>query len=127
MQELHSQGLSPKIINIFGNLHSKANLRVKTSEGLSGRCVIRDEVLQGEVMFPLCFVLFIVDIEEFLKTKGIRGVSLNHMLKIILLAFADDMVFIANSPVWLKRIIKALEEYFHINSLEVNIKRKQTS
>ena len=94
---------------------------------MSGRCVIRDGVLQVEVMSSLCCALFIADIEEFFKSKCIREISLNHMLEIILLAFADDMVFIADSPVWLKRIIKALEEYFHINSLEVNIKRKQTT
>lgn len=122
-KKLYSQGLSSKIINIFGNLYSKANLRVRTSEGLSERCAVLCGVLQGEVMSPLFFALFIADIEKFLISKGVRGVSLNHHIEIIMLAFADDMVFMADTPVWLRRIIKHLEEYFQLNGLEVNIKK----
>ena len=70
-------------------------------------------------MFPLFFALFLAGMEEFLKSKGIRGVSLNHMLEIIMLAFADDTVFLAESPVWLKRIIKTLEEYFTLIALKL--------
>ena len=77
-------------------------------------------------MSPLLIALFIIaDIEEFLYSKGLRGVSLKYYLEIIMLASADDMVFLADSPVWFKRILKFLKEYFEANGLEVNLTEAQ--
>ena len=71
-------GMSTKIINILANLYSKASLQVNTLEGMSNTCLITEGLLQGEVISPLMFALYISDIESFLEEEGIRGVSLNH-------------------------------------------------
>ena len=89
----------------LGNLYNKANLKVKAADGLSEPSPVSQRVLQGEVMSQLLFGLFIADIEEFLYSKGIKEVSLNHYLEIIMMAFADDMVFLAGSTVWLIMIL----------------------
>lgn len=48
-------------------------------------------MLQGKVISLLLFACFIADLEEFLRSEGIRGVALNHFLEILLLAYVDDL------------------------------------
>ena len=38
-----------------------------------------------------------------------------------LIAFADDLVFLADSYIYLKKIVKHLEDYFRLNGLDVNV------
>ena len=57
---------------------------------------INYRVLQGETLSPLLFSLFICDMEEFPITKGIREVSATHIVEILMLAYAEDIVIIAN-------------------------------
>lgn len=72
---------------------------------------------------PILFSLFLADLEEFLKSEGIRGVSIGHRNEIIILAYADDIVLLADSPAGLIKILKALRKYCTNNHLEVNEKK----
>lgn len=123
-RKLSQLGVSHKLINILIDMYNNATMAIRNSEGISEKCQITLGVLQGETLSPLLFSLFLSDIEEFLlKKEGVRGVSINHMLEIIMLAFADDMVFMADSYINFKKIIRVLEEYFDLNKLTVNIKK----
>ena len=42
---------------------------------------------------------------------------------VILLSYADDLIFIADSQIKMKRILKALSTYCLTNSLTVNVKK----
>ena len=59
--------------------------------------------------------------EAFLKSKGIRGVSINSKDEILLLAYADDIVILSESSAMLKRILREIKKYCDINGLTVNI------
>ena len=96
---------------------------VNSRDGVTDPIVINKGVLQGETLSPLLFAIFIADLEEFLINKGIRGVSVNHLVEIVLLAYADDIVIFADSYINMKKTIKALAEYCDINKLEVNVKK----
>ena len=74
-------------------------------------------------MSPLLFALFLSDLELFLKSKGLRGVSVSHLSEILLLAFADDIVILADSYIAMKNVTKYLFEYCVINKLIVNVKK----
>lgn len=76
-------------------------------------------------MSPLLFACFIADLEDFLKSEGIRGVALNHFIEIFLLAYADDITILADSKIEMKKILIALGKYCKINYLEVNLKKTQ--
>lgn len=76
-------------------------------------------------MSPLLFACFIADLKGFLEAEGVRGVSWNHLLEIILLAYADDIAILADSVVEMKKILKALKKYCTQNCLEINIKKTQ--
>ena len=120
--KLSQIGVSHKIINILIDLYSKANVVVKSKEGVSDECPMTIGVFQGETLSPLLFSLFLHDIEKFLvNDKGLRGVSINNMVEIIMLAFADDMIFFADTFVLFRRLVKILEDYFDENLLVVNI------
>ena len=100
--------MSTKLINVLANLYSKATLQVNTPEGMSNTCPISEKLQQGELISPLMFALYISDIESFLEAERIGGVSLNHWMDIIVLAFANDSVFLLGSQIQMKKNAKIL-------------------
>lgn len=90
-EKLHKLGLEKKIFSILKDLYGKANIAVKGREGISVPVRVRGGVLQGEVMSPILFCLFIADFKSFLIQEGVRGVSVDHLTEILLLAYADDI------------------------------------
>ena len=87
------------MINILSDMYSTANMAVKSSEGSSEECPITKGLLQGEILSPLLFTLFIADLVKFLIKKGIRGAALDKITEVFALAFADDKVFLAENIV----------------------------
>lgn len=118
--KLFKIGLSAKIIRILRKIYEHANGSVKQGSRTSEAFEITEGVLQGEVLSPILFSLFISDIEEFFRSRGITGISVDHLTEIILLAYADDIVFLAKSKVQLRKILKVLSEYCQLNQLMVN-------
>lgn len=98
-------------------------MKVEGKAGFSEFIDVSKGVLQGETLSPLLFAIFISDFESFLRSKGVRGVSVSHITEILLLAYADDIVLFADDFFNMKRIVKALFEYCIVNKLEVNIKK----
>ena len=54
-------------------------------------------VVQGELLSPVIFALFLADLGEFLEMKGINGITIEFNYSITLLAYADDLVFLTGS------------------------------
>lgn len=54
---------------------------------------------QGESLSPILFLLFISDLEDFLRAEGLLGLGLGGNLEILSLAFADDIVILTESQV----------------------------
>lgn len=96
---------------------------IKNGQGLSEFIDLTIGVLQGEVLSPILFALFIADLEDFLKSRGITGIELAGILRIILLAYADDIVFTALSIEEMNRILDLLKEYCESNDLTVNTEK----
>ena len=119
--KLSKKGISSKIINILKDLYSKANMVVKNDYGISFPVKITKGVLQGEILSPILFAIFIADLENFFMEKGIPGVSVNHLKEVLLLAYADDIVFLSTSYIQMKKILQGLYEYCKLNGLKVNI------
>ena len=122
-KKLLNLGISTKMVKIIEKIYHKATLKVKTKQGLTDSININKGVLQGETLSPLLFALFISDLETFLKSKGIRGVSVNHLTEILILGYADDLVILSDSYIGMKKILVNLKEYCLANSLIVNIKK----
>ena len=52
-----------------------------------------------------------------------RGINVTSLVDILLLAYADDLVILAESPVDVQRKLKVLKEYCEENDLVVNVKK----
>ena len=84
-KKLLNKGLSPKFVKIFISLYSKAQMNVKLGEEISPPVEVTEGVLQGEVLSPFLFALFLSDLLEFLESSDIRGVSVDSKEEITLL------------------------------------------
>nr|XP_046485383.1 uncharacterized protein LOC124220478 [Neodiprion pinetum] len=114
-------GVSAKYIRILKDLYGKAHIRIKTPEGLTDRIDITEGVLQGEILSPLLFILFIADMEEYFREEGLYGTSLNILTDVLLLLYADDLAIIANNKADVAKKLKILHKYCEKNGLTVNV------
>ena len=116
----------PKRRNIKHLPNKKRKLQRKSSsaatpgKGISVGIDITEGVLQGETLSPFLLALFISDLELFLRERGVNGISFKEVLKLILLAFADDIVIFADTSEGMTRIFVALLEYCNLKKLTVN-------
>ena len=46
-------------------------------------------MLQGEILSPLLFVLFISDFENFLRRENLESVNINGLIDLLLLLYAE--------------------------------------
>ena len=111
------------MIKVLISLYNKAVIKIREGNNLSDPIKVTEGVLQGETLSPLLFSLFLEDLEKFLLNYGIRGVAVNHMVDILLMGYADDIVILSDSYVGMKQAIRGLFDYCTINKLEVNIKK----
>ncbi len=75
-------------------------------------------VRQGCPLSPL-FNLFIADLEDYLKERQEGGVVLTG-IKVWLLAYADDMVLVAEEPKQMQAMLNGLMRYLRRKGLELN-------
>ena len=119
-RKLHNFGISNKIIEVLMNLYSKAKIRIRNASGTTEEIDVMEGVLQGEVLSPILFAIFLADLEDFLKKNGIRGINIGEILRLIMLAYAYDIVLLALTIDQLKSILKVLFLYCTINLLTLN-------
>ncbi|CAL8129224.1 unnamed protein product [Orchesella dallaii] len=121
---LNDIGVSPKYIRIFRDMYNKATMRVRSQKEHTRRFDVAEGVLQGELTSPLFFALFISDIDDIfsaLEIQGIRGVNINHQTTIHVLAYADDLVIVADCSSHLQIKLERLSKYCEDKGLTVNV------
>lgn len=97
-----------------------SNTVIRTEHGVTPKIDMTYGLLQGCLLSPLLFSLYISDIENILRDAGIAGVKITHNFELHILAFADDMVSLAPTPGHLQRKINTLSDYFDRLGLKVN-------
>ena len=116
-------GISSKMISILINLYSQALMLIRSGGRLSGGISITEGVLQGEILSPLLFALFLADLESFLLGRGVNKISIRRIIRILLLAFADDIALFASSWEEMQALIDFLMEYCELNHLKINAEK----
>ena len=96
-EKLERVGISTKILKIFSGLYYNAEMRIKNSQGLSDPIRVTEGILQGEVLSPLLFSLFIADLEDYLVRRGAREIAISQLVDLLILAYADDIVIVTDS------------------------------
>ncbi|XP_015123392.1 uncharacterized protein LOC107045590 [Diachasma alloeum] len=102
------------------SVYSKLFMQYSINEEDSIKLKINKDTPQ-RTLSSLLFSLFISDIEAHFRTFGLSGLGLRGSLEILLMAFADDIVILAESERDVQRKLDALESYCYLNSLQVNV------
>lgn len=118
--KLYRLGISSKIIRIIKSLYDAAKLCVRSTTGNSEEVDVTEGVLQGEILSPLLFIIFLADITKYFRDNGVRGIDLDNFRDLLMLLYADDIVLFAYSSSDLRRKLKIFQNYCTENGLTVN-------
>ena len=121
---LNNIGVSPKIIRILSDIYNRAKMKVRTNSGNTKCYDVSEGVLQGELTSPLLFSLYISDIDDVfreLEGLGIRGINIDHNTTLHVLAYADDLVILADCPTHLQAKLDRLALLCEERGLNVNV------
>lgn len=120
-------GVSSRMIRFLKNLYNKALIQVKLDKELTKGVRVIEGVLQGDSLSPLLFLLYISDIENFFRSRDLKGLNINGDTDILMLSYADDLIIFALSPVDIKKKLVTLEQYCNETNLSVNVKKNKNS
>lgn len=120
-EHLFKLELNSKCIRTLKNFYEKATVSIKVSDDTTDPVEVTRGLLQGEVTSPLLFSLFINDMENFFIDRGCRGLSISSTKEIAILAYADDLVLLADTPSEMNLKLKILKEYCDNKGLTVNL------
>lgn len=107
---LEEKKINKGLIRKIREVYEDTKVVIKTEEGLTGAFRTGKEVRQGCVMSPLLFNLYVADLDKYMEKRGIRGVKLNDE-RIWSLAYADDIIVLANNRVALMDMMNTLNRF----------------
>ena len=113
-------GLDGKLFDIIRSIYSDVKSCVKNFNSLSDFFKSDVGLLQGEVLSPFLFSLFVNDLETYLEQNPNASLTLDQ-LSMYLLMFADDTVIFSESVEGLQLSLNNLESYCNKWDLTVNI------
>ena len=113
--------MDSRYVRLLQKLYNKACMCVRTPTGLSKEFQVTQGVLQGEILSPFLFSLYINDLEDEFTSRNLRGVQIDSRTTVHLLAYADDVALLGDSRGNLQQKLKLLEEYCLRKGLTVNI------
>ena len=120
--KLIKNGVDGKILKIIRSMYSQAKSCVRHFGSLSDFFKCDVGLLQGEIISPILFSLFLADLETFLQIDADAGITLEQ-ISIYLLMFADDAVIFSETVEGLQTSIDNLRQYCDKWNLTVNISK----
>ena len=120
--KLIKNGVDGKLLRIIRSMYSQVKSCVRHFGSLSDFFKCDVGLLQGEIISPILFSLFLADIETFLQIDADAGSTLEQ-ISIYLLMFADDAVFFSETVEELQTSIDNLRQYCDKWNLTVNISK----
>ena len=121
--KLLDRGMCPLTVRLLFSMYTKQKLQVKWDNHISHRFDVTNGVRQGGVLSPLLFSVFVDELLEKLKNKGI-GCYIDHLFTGAL-GYADDIILICPSVSALNEMIKICEEYADDHNILFNGKKSK--
>ena len=115
-------GIDGKLFRSIRSLYAEVSLCVKGLTSLTDVFSCDIGLLQGEIMSPILFSLFLGDIEMHLVDRGNEGSTIEQ-LSIYLLLFADDAVIFSETAEGLQKSLDNFKIYCKKWNLTVNVEK----
>ena len=125
-------GLPETLVRLFENALGKVmgTLRGENGEKSDLINLFLNGIKQGDPLSSLLFILFIADLEEFMKANGAHAQGCDIViapelivLNLLLICFAVDTTLLADNISDARRQLYLLSQYCSKNGLEVNVGR----
>ena len=113
-------GLQEKLLSVIKSLYSNIRTSVLLNGKISDFFINSLGVLQGEIISPILFSLYVNDCEIDFLNNGVVPTELQE-LSLFLLMYADDMVIFSDSVNGLQSMLNSLSSYTDKWSLTVNV------
>ena len=105
-------------------MYRETKSKVKIGKNYTQSFWTEKGVRQGFPLSPMLFILFIENIEEYLRKRQEGGIKIGNK-RVYALAYADELVIIAETKEEMERLIKYLNKYFQDKELEVNAEKSK--
>lgn len=121
-ESMKEKRINRKIIGRLEKIYEETRSTIKTKDGLTSYFKTTKGVRQGCVMSPLLFNLYIADIDEYMRKRGIGGLRLGKD-RIWSLAYADDLVLVAKNREALLDMMDTLRRFTKERKLILNTEK----
>ncbi|XP_046603581.1 uncharacterized protein LOC124297043 [Neodiprion virginianus] len=102
-------------------MYSSATFKIQSNGRTTKNFNVAEGVLQGEILSPLLFILFISDLEDFFRDNGSIDINIDGKCDILSLLYADDLALLAHTKADLQKKLNLLTQYCQSNKLAVNV------
>ena len=118
--KLINSGIDGKLLKLIRSMYQKVKLRVKGLNSLTNLLDCDVGLLQGEIMSPILFSIFLNDLEMQLSDNDNDGITIDQR-SLYLLLFADDAAIFSETREGLQKSLDNLEIYCNKWNLTVNV------
>ena len=129
-------GINGPFLRTVQSLYNAAKSCVTVNGQFSDYFSCSIGVRQGENLSPMLFSLYLNDLEDFLLGEGFEGLKhlhtysncsylkqTGHLLKLLVLLYADDTALVSDSAEGLQKGLDALASYCTTWKLQVNVSK----
>lgn len=117
-RELRRKEIKRDLIKKIEKIYERTETVIRTNQGYTDSFRTRKGVRQSCVLSPFLFNLYMVEIEERLESRGIGGVGIGK-IRVWNLAYADDIVLVANNKDALLDMIDTFKKFLKDMKLEL--------
>ena len=118
-QIMEKHSLGKKLIIRIKELYKETACKIEVDEKQSNIFWTNKGLRQGCPLSPLLFAIYIADYEKILREAQDGGIMVGRT-KVHTLAYADDMVIMAETATQMKEMMKTTNKYLTCRNLKLN-------
>ena len=119
-KNLNNFGIYGKFMRTIANIYVDAFVIIDVKENKTDRINVTKGVLQGDPISAEFYILCTSDMDNHFKCQGFKGIKTGPNDNVLMITFAIDTVFFANSITGCQDLLNCLLDYCNINDVIVN-------